>query len=163
MALSSKEGKIYLLAGDCPVDLEGNAPAGTTQTMESELTDFDFTPSAASEEYAHDKSFGWQDLCFGTKRLEGTIVVKVRPASPIELGPAQFAYLELYPLGRALSTKYSGYAGIESTPMKVSIKDGKPVEVTYKFKSRGKWHGLPNDSDEWGGFECSTEDSGSVG
>jgi len=136
MALSGKYGTVYK-----------NGVALVTEVIRWEAT-----PTGFKREYGHDKSGGWQDVCYGTKRLEGTIEVKCR-ADGVDFGACNFYELDLYPLGSENGTPMNGYAGIDATPLVVNVENGEPISATYRWSSKGPWTGLPNDGQEWGGFE----------
>lgn len=159
MALSGKDGKVYL-HHECAPDLSGVDTIGEDVALPYEqVLRFEVTPSAFKSEYGHDKSYGWQDLVYGIKRLEGTIEVRIGEAG-MSLAPGQIVLLVLYPFGVACGRHFVGYAGVDSWPLSVNVERGEPVSATYRFSSKGKWKGL-NDAELWGGFECATCAGGS--
>lgn len=164
MSFSGFKGKVWVVNQHCPTyPLNGNTPVGhPAKQWHDEVTEFTVVESAKKEEYGHDKSGGWQDLCYGTRRLGITLNAKAHNQTTSLGGfhAGQVVYLELFPFGvnaagtLGCGTPLTGYAGVDQVSYTVDINNGMPVAYTMTLSSKGPWVGLPGGSRPWGGFEC---------
>ena len=153
MGFSGMKGRVYAINTHCPRTLNGAPPSGKAVLWVDEVTRFQVNESAQKREYGHDKSFGWQDLVYGTKRCEITLDATIHRArhGPI-LKSGMVLYLVLRPLGMSCGGRMGGWAGIDRVSYTVDQNTGEPVSYTITMSSKGKWRELS--PKEWGGFEC---------
>ena len=73
MGLSGKDSRVFYIPLDCPVKLDGTTPSGDRLGLYEQVTRIEITPSVSQRKYAHDKSFGTQDVCSGIKSWDETM------------------------------------------------------------------------------------------
>jgi hypothetical protein len=118
----------------------------------AEVTKWNLTESAYKKEFGHDKSAGWQDVCYGIKKCSGTVDVMLTGNCEVYAG--QKVNVELIPDSESgCITPITGKAGIDSVAYNVDVTTGDPISATISISSVGEWTGLPGDGKAWGGFE----------
>ena len=171
MGMSGMKGQVYYVDSECPTtdcDTGWVHPSiAAAACLEDEVTKFTVVDSVNKREYGHDKSYGWQDICAGTRRFGITLDAVWRPkpeGSGIDelLYAGRVLYLILYPLGSACDVvdPMKGYAMIDQVTKTYDQERGEPVSYTCSLSSKGPWIGLGVENYPWGGFECYC-DSGS--
>ena len=166
MGISGMKGQVYYVNSECPTnDCDGwDAPSlGAATCLEDEITKFTVVDSVQKREYGHDKSFGWQDVCAGTRKfaINMDAVWKPKAAGIDELLYAgRVLYLLLYPLGADcdIVDPMSGYALIDQVSKEYDQETGKPISYTCQVSSKGPWTGVGVGT-AWGGFECDCDSS----
>ena len=165
MGFSGFKGRVYVINEHCPVvDNYGDvtAPSATAVIWTDEVTGFTVTDSAKKDEYGHDKSAGWQDVVYGTRRLGITLTAVSHRAevNPGGFHSGQILFLELWPFGRYCTNPAKGYAGVDQVSYQNDIRDGRPVGYTMTLSSKLEWAGMPGGNQtKWGGFECAPCDT----
>jgi len=163
MGLSAKDSRIYYVAIDCPVLLDGTSPSDPTGlTFSEQVVRIEITPSVYQRKYGHDKSFGANDVCSGIKSWDGNITTKVADSiTPFSFTAGDVVWLRIWPLGRQCGGPIQGYASIDSDPVVCNLENGEPVEHNYRYSSKGLWKGILGRGTT-GRYECECS-SGAAG
>ncbi len=160
MGVSGMMGKVYYIDDQCPISTcaEWAAPTGASNCWTDEVTRFTIVDSVNKREYGHDKSFGWQDVVAGIRRLGITLdgMLRSRTGSEEAVQPlraGRVVYLQLYPSGVNCSTPLQGYAMVDQISYTYDQERGDPISYTMTLSSKGPWIGFV-DTGDWGGIEC---------
>lgn len=168
MGLSAKDSRIYYMSPECPIDLSGTPPdsisgSGNLGSFYEQVTRIEINPTVSQRKYAHDKSYGTQDVCSGIKSWDGSISTRIASGTnACTFSAGDIVWIVVYPLGVACGSPIQGYAVIDSDPIVMNIENGEPVEHNYRFSSKGLWTGFVNDGQVWGGFECECGNSSTI-
>ena len=160
MGFSGMRGKVYVIDGACPIDLEKPLPPeGNKVRWVDQVVMFSTDESAFKREFGHDKSGGWQDICYGIRRMGISLdaIPAAQNPNPDLLGVGQVVWLELEPFG-SCGAPAMGYAGLDRRVTTTRQENGTPVEYTMTLSSKGAWRNLPGGDRNWGGFECECAD-----